>query len=124
MRGPDIMYKYNDTIYIVQVKFVDTISNQKRLRACETTDYNKFYLNKTSGDTLKGFEKKHNNIVAAFKGKQCKRFVFLHTTTKTTKGMDAVTVVNQDTYPEFFDNLNPGMWTYLNVMREKFKSAT
>ncbi|KAJ3356663.1 hypothetical protein HDU83_000525 [Entophlyctis luteolus] len=49
--GPDIIYKHQGTLYIVQVKFLDTISKQERVTACHTTDPNHFYWNSRSNKT-------------------------------------------------------------------------
>ncbi|KAJ3090134.1 hypothetical protein HK100_007540, partial [Physocladia obscura] len=108
--GPDIVYKYQGTVYIVQVKFVDKISKQDRVNACHTTDPNRFYWNKNSGDVLVGFQQKRKTILRKLNKSTYKRLVFLHTITKTTTGMDGVEVVNQQTRPKFFDNINPKLW--------------
>ncbi|KAI8819776.1 hypothetical protein BJ741DRAFT_715877 [Chytriomyces cf. hyalinus JEL632] len=41
--GPDILFKDGNTLYIIQVKFVDKISKQERVQACSTTDPQHFY---------------------------------------------------------------------------------
>ncbi|KAJ3332090.1 hypothetical protein HDU76_001297 [Blyttiomyces sp. JEL0837] len=121
--GPDIVYKYRETVYIVQVKFVSTISKQARLDACDTTDPNSFYSNRKSRGVLPGFEKRKEHILEALKGFSCKRLVFLHARTQTTEGMDGVEVVNQQTRPGFFDEVHPDMWKFLDRLRDEFSGV-
>ena len=118
--GPDIAYKHNGFLYLVQVKFVNIISKQERLQACHTTDPNYFYWNYKGQKVLKGFEQERNAILGLLRGIKCRRMVFLHTKTKTTAGMEEVEVINETKCPKFFDALNADMWSLLNAMREKF----
>ncbi|KAJ3377758.1 hypothetical protein HDU84_008248 [Entophlyctis sp. JEL0112] len=106
--GPDIIYKHQGTLYIVQVKFLDTISKQERVTACHTTDPNHFYWNSRSNKVFKGFKEVQQNIDVL------KSYKY---------GMDDVEVVNQWTRPDFFKNLNPtsDLWDMLNKLRENFK---
>ena len=118
--GPDIIYKHNLTIYIVQVKFVKKASKQERVDACHTTDPDRFYWNNQRNCVLKGFEQERTNVLLALKGYRLKRIVFLHSNTKTTAGMDNVEVVSQLTKPDFFNELNPQTWEFLNRIRKNF----
>ncbi|KAI8823930.1 hypothetical protein BJ741DRAFT_714983 [Chytriomyces cf. hyalinus JEL632] len=81
--GPDILFKDGNTLYIIQVKFVDKISKQERVHACSTTDPQYFYWNRNKGSVLKGFETRRGKILAELKNMSRTRVVFLHTTTKT-----------------------------------------
>ncbi|KAI8823935.1 hypothetical protein BJ741DRAFT_654851 [Chytriomyces cf. hyalinus JEL632] len=119
--GPDILFKDGNTLYIIQVKFVDKISKQERVHACSTTDPQYFYWNRNKGSVLKGFETRRGKILAELKNMSRTRVVFLHTTTKTVAGMEQVRVVNQETEPEFFDNLDNEIWPLLNKIRDGFK---
>ncbi|KAI8823917.1 hypothetical protein BJ741DRAFT_72026 [Chytriomyces cf. hyalinus JEL632] len=119
--GPDILFKDGSTLYIIQVKFVDKISKQERVDACHTTDPQYFYWNRNKGSILKGFETRRGKILAELKNMSRTRVVFLHTTTKTVAGMEQVRVVNQETEPEFFDNLDNKIWPLLNKIRDGFK---
>ncbi|KAJ3237188.1 hypothetical protein HDU78_004212 [Chytriomyces hyalinus] len=116
--GPDVVYKYEGTVYIVQVKFVDQISKQDRLNACHTTDPDYFYWNKKSGRVFAEFHERRESILKELKESTCKRLVFLHTTTEITAEMDGVEIVNQDLRPEFFDGVNPMLWDMLNKLRQ------
>ncbi|KAI8819774.1 hypothetical protein BJ741DRAFT_639792 [Chytriomyces cf. hyalinus JEL632] len=88
--GPDILFKDRNTLYIIQVKFVDTVAKQG------------------------------TKILPLLTNLHLERQVFLHTTTETTVGMEEVTVINQDKHPRFFDNLDSGMWAVLNSIRDEF----
>ncbi|KAI8823942.1 hypothetical protein BJ741DRAFT_556790 [Chytriomyces cf. hyalinus JEL632] len=117
--GPDILFKDGNTLYIIQVKFVDKISKQERVHACSTTDPQHFYCGR-NGSVLRGYETGREEILPLLTNLHLKRQVFLHTTTKTTVGMEEVTVINQDKHPRFFDNLDNGMWAVLNSIRDEF----
>ncbi|TPX75516.1 hypothetical protein CcCBS67573_g03216 [Chytriomyces confervae] len=90
--GPDVVYKYEGTVYTVQVKFVDQISKQDRLNACHTTDPDYFYWNKKSGRVFAEFHERRESILKKLKESTCKRLVFLHTTTEITAEMDGVEI--------------------------------
>ncbi|KAJ3338383.1 hypothetical protein HDU83_008177, partial [Entophlyctis luteolus] len=122
--GPDVVYKYKGTVYIVQVKFADKVSKQDRLNACHTTDPNRFYWNKKSGRVLAGFHEKRQSILTELSKSTYKRLVFLHTTTKATAGMDGVEIINQDLSPKFFDQVNPKLWDMLNKVRDEDVSSS
>ncbi|ORY44920.1 hypothetical protein BCR33DRAFT_816742 [Rhizoclosmatium globosum] len=121
--GPDIVYKHEGTVYMIQLKFVDKISKQERMNACHTTDPNRFYWNKVSGVPLKGFEPIRNVILQELKNTTCRRIVFRHTKTQTTVGMDGIEVVNQRTKPKFFDNIHPSLWDMLNKLRDNLNKT-
>ncbi|KAI9346100.1 hypothetical protein BDR26DRAFT_817945 [Obelidium mucronatum] len=117
--GPDIVFIFNGVVNMIQIKFVDKISKQERVNACHTTDFNFFYWNKKSKKVLAGFEKRQKDLVELLQTKSIKRFVFLHTTTQTTEGMEGVEVLNETTRPDFFDCLGmPGWWLKLNQIQK------
>ncbi|KAI9341509.1 hypothetical protein BDR26DRAFT_918448 [Obelidium mucronatum] len=119
--GPDILFKDQNNVYIIQVKFVDRISKQEQVDACHTTDPQYFYWNRKKSSVLRGFEAHRRIILLALENVTPIRLIFLHTTTTTTAGMDQVGVINQRTDPEFFDNLSDGIWSLLNKLRDGFK---
>jgi hypothetical protein len=116
--GPDILYKHQGILYIIQVKFVEKISKQERVNACHTTDPNFFYWNKKKNCILEGFQERRKKILEVIS--TYKSYVFLHSNTKTIAGMENAEVINQRTTPLFFDNLSEGMWELLNKIRDKF----
>ncbi|KAJ3225185.1 hypothetical protein HDU78_010739, partial [Chytriomyces hyalinus] len=116
--GPDVVYKYQGTVYIVQVKFVDEITKQERLNACHTADPERFYWNKKSGSVMQAHLKKRKAILKELQMFTCKRIVFLHTSTIPTTGMEGVEIVNQDLRPDFFD---ADVWGMLNTLRRGFQ---
>jgi hypothetical protein len=127
--GPDIVYKHGCFLYLVQVKFVDRISKQERVKACETTDPQFFYCNRTSNQVLRGFEGRRKDIDNCLQRNpklQLKRLVFLHSTTATTVGMESVQVINERTCPSFFESLDGNqdmkIWKFLNEMRSNFNN--
>ncbi|TPX49701.1 hypothetical protein CcCBS67573_g10145 [Chytriomyces confervae] len=120
--GPDILFKDRNTLYIIQVKFVDTIAKQERVDACNTTDPQYFYRNRKTESVLRGRETRRNEILPALQNLHHKRLVFLHTTTSTTDGTDGVTVITQKTHPYFFDEVGYGIWAVLNRMRREFNA--
>ncbi|KAJ3230321.1 hypothetical protein HDU78_008492, partial [Chytriomyces hyalinus] len=120
--GPDILFKDRNTLYIIQVKFVDTIAKQERVDACNTTDPQYFYRNRKTESVLRGRETRRNEILPALQNLHHKRLLFLHTTTSTTDGTDGVTVITQETHPKFFDEVGYGIWAVLNRMRSEFNA--
>jgi len=118
--GPDIVYKHDGILYLVQIEFVNIISKQERMKACHTTDPNYFYWNCKDQKVLKGFKEERNAILGLLHGIKYKRMVFLHLETKTMAGMEEVEVINQEKCPTFFDAVNTEIWPLLNAMREKF----
>ncbi|KAJ3342997.1 hypothetical protein HDU83_005842 [Entophlyctis luteolus] len=122
--GADIFYKDGSTMYIMQVKFVDKITKQERVHACHTTDPQYFYWNRKNDSVLRGFESRRNDILDMLKNMTCRRLAFLHTTTKTTLELEDVTVINQDSEPKFFDNLDVAIWPLLNNIRDQFNKQS
>jgi len=121
--GPDIVYKHDGVLYLVQVKFVNIMSKQDRVKACVTTDPKYFYCNRTSKKVLKGFEEERDSILSLL-GNNYKRLVFLHTKTQTTDGMDEeVEVINQEKCPNCFQALKAEIWPLLDAMRETFATG-
>ncbi|KAI8845365.1 hypothetical protein BJ741DRAFT_145871 [Chytriomyces cf. hyalinus JEL632] len=118
--GPDILFKDLNTLYIIQVKFVDKISKQERVHACSTTDPQHFYCGQNDSKVLRGYETQREEILPLLTNLHLERQVFLHMTTKTTVEMEEATVINQDKHPRFFDNLDNGMWAVLNSVRDEF----
>jgi hypothetical protein len=72
----DIVYKHNGVLYLVQVKFVDIISKQERLKACHTTDPRYFYWNYKGQMVLKGFEQERNAILRLLRGIKFRRMYY------------------------------------------------
>ena len=118
--GPDILYKHQGILYIIQVKFVKIISKQERVNACHTTDPNFFYWNKRQNCVLNGYQERKDKIIEVIRTMSHESYVFLHSNTKTIAGMENVNIINQRTEPQFFDNLSEGMWELLNKIREGF----
>ena len=82
MCGPDIIYKCikTMTVYIVQVKFLNGISKQETVNACDTTD---FYCKRKCDGVLKGFETMRRETLEAFKNLQkigfsVQQMLFIH----------------------------------------------
>ncbi|TPX43074.1 hypothetical protein CcCBS67573_g10470, partial [Chytriomyces confervae] len=120
--GPDILFKDRNTLYIIQVKFVDTIAKQKRTGACNTTDPQYFYCNRKTKAVIRGHEPRREAILPALANLRHERLLFLHTTTKKTVGVKGVKVITQKTHPKFFDELSQGIWGVLNRMRNEFNA--
>ncbi|TPX42213.1 hypothetical protein CcCBS67573_g10526, partial [Chytriomyces confervae] len=120
--GPDILFKDRNTLYIIQVKFVDTIAKQEQAGACNTTDPRYFYWNRKNNSVLRGREPRRDEILPALENLRHERLVFLHTTTKKTVGVKGVKVITQKTRPKFFDELSQGIWGVLNRMRNEFNA--
>jgi len=118
--GPDIVYKHNHSLYLVQVNFVKMISRQERMQACNTMDPNYFYWNYKKETVLKGFEEDRNSILHLLDGINCTPMVFLHTEMKIMADMKNMIVINEETCPAFFDAVDKGIWPLLNAMRKKF----
>ena len=56
MCGPDIFYKYNKTLYLIQVKYVKSISKQEQAKAAGTTNPSKFYRTRKEHTKIIGNE--------------------------------------------------------------------
>ncbi|KAJ3231478.1 hypothetical protein HDU78_007704 [Chytriomyces hyalinus] len=117
--GPDILFKDRNTLYIIQVKFMDMMPKQEQAGACNTTDPQYFYCERNKSSVLRGFETRRNEILPALENLRHERLVFLRTTTSTTDDMEEVTVINQDTRPKFFDN---GIWAMLNKIKNSVEA--
>ncbi|KAI3655783.1 hypothetical protein MP638_005262, partial [Amoeboaphelidium occidentale] len=107
--GPDIVYKYNNTLYVLQIKFADSITLEKRQNVCDTTDPKKFYCERN--DPAK---------VAS------ERLLFMHTKTNTVEDIDqGVSVIDATNNPDFFDCLCDDMkdkgklWAKLRKIKAK-----
>ena len=129
MCGPDIIYKSTKTkcIYIVQVKFVNRLSKQERANAYQTTNPDRFYCQRKSGNVLKGFYIKRRNLLASLAGLQgngyaVKRMLFIHSGQPQTTDIDGMQVISSNNSPEFFDGIGPGIWEYLDSIRNDFTS--
>jgi hypothetical protein len=120
--GPDVVYKYEGIVYIVQVKFVNTISKQERINACHTTNPEYFYWNKKKDIARPEFRDSRRKIRALLQNLPQQQIVVLHTKTKTTSFMEEVDVYSSSSYPDFFDKIFPGMWGILDDLRERFES--
>jgi hypothetical protein len=121
--GPDILYRSGRSVHIVQVKFVDTFSKQKHMRAIETTDPEFFYWNWKKCGPLKGFEDKRLELIELLKTFEVKRYVFVNVDTKAMAGMDT-DIISKTTQPEFFNQIHPGVWQVLDWLRKEFKTCT
>ena len=118
--GPDIIYKHDNIVYLVQINFGRTISKQEDLGTWSTTNPNYFYCNRKTKRPIKEYLTDHNRTKNALQGQSYKRLLFL-----TTKGEaqisqddidDTVEVISSSSHPHYFDKLNPQLWNYLNGM--------
>jgi hypothetical protein len=134
MCGPDVIYKCakKKRVYIVQVKFVNRLTKQEIANACNTTNPDKFYCKRNlkeeeSGDIiLKGFEERRNNLSAALSDLQAdgyitEQFLVIHTGGSGSDYTPGATIINSETRPRFFDKIGPGVWQFLDSLRENFK---
>jgi hypothetical protein len=133
MCGPDVIYKCvnTKTVYIVQIKFVNTLSKQEIANACNTTEYTKFYCKRKlkegeSGDIiLEGFKQKRTQLLEALlnvqrEGYSLQQYLFIHTGGKTSNYTRGITIINSSSHPRFFDKIGSGVWEFLNSLRDNF----
>ena len=134
MCGPDIIYKClkTMTVYIVQVKFVNRLSKQEIANACNTTDYTKFYCKRylkegESGDIiLEKFTERRTKLLDALLDLQTQHYslqqlLFIHTGGKRSDYTRGATIINSANNPDFFDNIGPGVWKFLDTVRSNFQ---
>jgi hypothetical protein len=131
MCGPDIIYKCTEskTVYIVQVKFVKEISKQEIVKACSTTDPNRFYCKRTSNAVLKGFDKRRSQLLESLEKLRCagfclKQMVFVHTGGKQPSFTQGTLIVTKASDPDFFNVIGPNVWEFLDSVRELFNKHT
>ena len=138
MCGPDIIYKCPNKnekggiVYIVQVKFVKRLTKQEIANACDTTDHSKFYCKRTlkegeSGDVvLDKFRERRTKLLEALtdlqkkQGYSIQQLLFIHTGGSTSDFTHGATIINSVNNPKFFDKIGPGLWEFLDSLREKF----
>ena len=128
MCGPDIIYKSMKTkvIYIVQVKFLSKVlSKQEEANACSTTDPKSFYC-KRNGEILKGYEIKRDLILKNLEklkvdGFTVQRILLVHSISEQASYSQDIRLVTKSTEPLFFDCINPGVWEFLDTLRDNFE---
>ena len=127
MCGPDIIYKCvkTKTVYIVQVKFVKSISKQETASACNTTDPERFYCKRDNSAVLKGFEEKRTKLLESLRtlqvnGYSLQQLLFIHTGGNTSDYTRDATIVNSKNTSAFFDKIGSGIWEFLDSLRERF----
>ena len=128
MCGPDIIYKCTkkNTVYIVQVKFVKEMSKQEAANACGTTDHKLFYCKRKGNGVLKGFEDKRTKLRESIiqlqrEGYSLQQLLFIHTGGNRCDFTRGATIINSVNNPDFFDNIGPGIWKFLDTVRDKFQ---
>lgn len=129
MCGPDIIYKCvnTQTLYIVQVKFVEGISKQEAANACDTTDPEIFYCKRKGSEVLKGFEKNQSQLRESLTllqrdGYSLQRMLFIHTGVNQTFSTQGALVVTKSSHPDFFRKVSEmsDIWEFLDSVRRRF----
>ncbi|KAJ3302283.1 hypothetical protein HDV03_005165 [Kappamyces sp. JEL0829] len=125
MCGPDIIYKCEKTVYIVQVKFVKGISKQETANACDTTDPEQFYCKRNGSGVLKGFEEKKTKLRNALleiqrEGFALQQVLFIHTGGTPSVYTRGAELITSDNSPQFFDKIGKGIWEFLDSIRNDF----
>jgi len=130
MCGPDIIYKCpkTKTVYIVQVKFVKSISKQKTVNACDTTDPDLFYSKrKDNRRVLIGYEVKRTRLLKKLKdlqllhGYSLQQMLVIHTGGKQTSFTQGALLVTKSSDPGFFSKIGDGIWEFLDSVRSGFQ---
>jgi hypothetical protein len=128
MCGPDIMYtcKKTKTVYIVQVKFLNRISKQEAVKACDTTDPERFYCKRNCNETLKGFEEKRAQLSESLiklklDGYIVQRLFFIHSGGRQLLSTPGALVISKSSDPNFFDLVGSGVWELLDSLRNSFQ---
>ena len=125
MCGPDIIYKCaaTNTVYIVQVKFVNKVSKQEAANACDTTDPERFYCKRKGNGLLKGFEDKRSRLRSSLQelqrdGYAIEQVLFIHSGGKETSFTQGALIINRLTNPDYFNKVGAGIWEFLDSVRE------
>ena len=128
MCGPDIIYKCTKTktVYIVQVKFVKSMSKQETANACDTTDPELFYHKRKGKGVLKGFEDNREKLLQDLRNLQkdgfsLQQMVFIHSGGKQTSYTQGALIVTKENHPNFFDSIGSGVWEFLDSVRSNFQ---
>jgi hypothetical protein len=125
--GPDIIYKCRDTmtIYIVQVKFLKSISKQEIASAYHTTNHERFYCKRRTGEVLRGFEARRQQFLESLKilqdnGFSLQQMLFIHTGERNIPQTEGALIISKANSPDFFNKIGPGIWEYLDTIRSRF----
>jgi hypothetical protein len=130
MCGPDVMYKCakNETLYIAQCKFINSVTKQKLANACETTEPTKFYYKRNGSGVLKGFDGRREILDNAVKELQrtnysLQQILFIHTGGEKDIVADGVLVINRKSSPDFFNKIGNSneVWDFLDSIRLRFQ---
>ncbi|KAI8897303.1 hypothetical protein BC833DRAFT_615154 [Globomyces pollinis-pini] len=121
MCGPDVIYKCSktQTIYIVQVKFVEGISKQESVNACDTTDPDRFYCKRKGNGVLRGYEQMRLKLQESLtqlqrNGYSVQQMLVIHSQGKQTLYTEGALVVTKLSDPEFFNKVGNGIWEFLD----------
>lgn len=127
MCGPDIIFKCmkTKTVYIVQVKFLKKISKQEMVNACNTTNPQRFYYKRKSNEVLKGFEDKRIDLLNVLgnlqrDGFSLQQMLFIHTGAKIPSNIQGAIIVTKENNFHFFNAIGPGIWEFLDSVRNNF----
>jgi len=127
MCGPDIIYKCTKTktVFIVQVKFVKSISKQEIANACDTTDPKRFYCKRNGNVVLKGFEADGTQLLESLRalqenGYSLQQLLFIHSGGTTSGYTRDAAIINSENSSAFFDKIGPGIWELLDSLRKNF----
>jgi hypothetical protein len=120
--GPDILYRFEKTLYVVQVKFVKHMGSTDLMAAWETTDPEKVYCKRVGppGVVLSGYSNRRDDFMKSLEreGVKVKRLLFIHTGKSVTE-REGVEIIQRSSHPAFFDGLNPDIWNYLDGVRKR-----
>ncbi|KAJ3307930.1 hypothetical protein HDV04_002296 [Boothiomyces sp. JEL0838] len=130
MCGPDVVYKCSNTstVYIVQVKFVESLSKQESVNAFHTTDPDNFYCNRKTGTVLKGYERSKDLLSKALvylqkNNYKLQRMLIIHSEIAHRYTCPNVVVVTNFTDQNFFSSIGADVWKFLDMVRNNFRSA-
>ncbi|KAJ2994761.1 hypothetical protein HDV02_001337 [Globomyces sp. JEL0801] len=113
--GPDLVVaitKARKTVYnVIQCKFNKRLDTEM---AISTTDYRRFYCNRTTAMPLRGYNGQHESCRKFFQGKTIERFI-IHQGQGMVETDDSdlanVQMISKETVPDFFDSLGVvGIW--------------
>ena len=128
MCGPDIIYKCTktNTVYIVQVKFVNGMSKQEAANACDTTVPELFYCKRKGNGVLKGFEQKREKLLNELTNLQkagfsLQKMLFIHSGGNQTSFTQGAFIITKKSDPEFFSAIGSGVWEFLDSVRSNFQ---
>ncbi|EGF79670.1 hypothetical protein BATDEDRAFT_25363 [Batrachochytrium dendrobatidis JAM81] len=121
MCGPDIIYKCanTNTVYIVQVKFVERMSKQEAANAYNTTDPERFYCKRNGGGVSEGFEEERTYLLSTLSklhesGYSLQQTLVIHTAEKNPVDVQGMEIINSQNSPQFFDEIGKSVWSFLD----------